>query len=100
MSLSGETTAVLRLVAAPEISENITRIAIGSLVSHGWQSSWLSPLETPDRYYRDLHFRGPINKLTFDPGRKGEIIPLSKGIQLMKAFYHREASEETASTSK
>ena len=94
LHLGGYLLAVLRFVAEPELAERLTNIAIGSSLSKGWTRSWLKPLETPDRLYRDLHFEGLLPDAMVNTGRKGEIIPLPSIITYLRTFTKREVAEE------
>ena len=94
LHLGGYLLGVLRIVADPEISERFTNIAIGSHISQGWTSGWLYPLETPDRYYRDLHFEGFLPNPTVNTGRKGEQLPLTQILRLLQYFTKNEVAEE------
>ena len=94
LHLGGYLLGVLRVVADPELAERFTNVAIGSLISRGWTSSWLFPLETPDRFYRDLHFEGFLPDVQVNTGRKGEFIPVPDLLRYLKAFTHDEVAEE------
>ncbi|MBK1834502.1 hypothetical protein [Roseibacillus ishigakijimensis] len=94
LALGGSTLGVLRLVAAPDLAERFTKVAVGSLVSVGWTSSWLQPLVTPDRLYRDLHFEGVHPRVVVNTGRKGEFLLVSQVVDLLGSFLTREAAEE------
>ena len=94
LSLSGYLLAVHRIVSAPELAERLDSIAIGSFLSQGWTSYWMRPLDTPDRYYRDIHFEGLLPHAQVNTGRRAEFIPLSQALALLKKFTNREAAEE------
>ena len=98
LNLGGYLLAVLRIVAEPELSERLNMIAIGTGISKGWTSRWLSPLETPDRFYRDLHFEGFLPNAQVNTGRQGEFIPVLDLIEYLKAFTHTEVAEELPAT--
>lgn len=94
LSLEGYLLGVLRIVAEPELEEEITKIAIGSFLSEGWISNWMQPLETPDRYYRDLHIEGPLPDPQISIGRHGKFLALSQVRQLIQGFLDQEIAEE------
>ncbi|MDP0491675.1 MAG: hypothetical protein Q7Q71_11550 [Verrucomicrobiota bacterium JB023] len=95
LALTGHVLAVLRLVTSPHYEERMTNIAIGSFLSQGWTSHWMKPLETPDRYYRDLHLKGQLpDKALVDTGRRGEFIPLATAFQHLERFRDQEVNEE------
>jgi hypothetical protein len=94
LHLGGYVLGVLRVVAAPDLEEKVTNVAIGSLISRGWTSHWLRPLETPDRYYRDIHVEGFLPDPLLDAGRKGEYVRWSQFQSLLQQFYQREIAEE------
>jgi hypothetical protein len=98
LHLGGYLLGVLRIVAAPDLEERLTSLAIGSLISQGWTRHWLRPLETPDRYYRDLHFEGRLPDPLVNAGRKGEFLHWTQLQELLKQFYQREISEEPTLT--
>lgn len=93
----GHLWSVLRVVADPEISEMMTRVAVGSHLSRGWMSKWMRPMGTPDRYYRDLHFQGRLPQVFVDVGKKGEFLELREIAQLLRSFVRGEAKEEAMS---
>lgn len=97
--LGGYLLGVLRIISDPELAHRFTRVANGSRISQGWTNHWLKPLETPDRYYRDLHVEGFLTDAQVNSGRKGEFIPLTEIINLLKAFTNRETAEELLPTS-
>ncbi|MEM9081760.1 MAG: hypothetical protein AAGC74_13835, partial [Verrucomicrobiota bacterium] len=95
-SLNGNLVAVLRIVAAPETSENITRLAIGSHLSR-WTNAWLKPLNTPDRFYRDLNLEGHASQLWINssgPARNPKFIPFNQSLKNLRRFLQRENEEE------
>jgi len=92
--MDGRTAAVLRVVADPELAEKMTEVAAGSMLSGGWTRSWLAPLETPDRYYRDIHLQGGFPTYRVDVGRKREQMDLRQAWRLAVAFVKREQAEE------
>ena len=99
LHLGGYLLAVARVVAAPEHSDRITKIAVGSLINRGWSRSWLSPLETPDRYYRDLHFEGFLPNAVVNTGKRGAFVPLPDVIRLLRNFTNGEVKEELPKSS-
>ena len=94
LHLGGYLLGVLRIVTDPELAARVANIAIGSRITGGWTSQWLAPLETPDRYYRDLHVEGFLPNAQVNTGRKGEFIPLPILLNLLKAFTSGEVAEE------
>lgn len=89
----GKVLGVMRVVADREYAESITRIAVGSFLTGGWTRSWLGPLETPDRHFRDINVRGTLAKCTVDVGRKGEELEVSQAWDRMLAFVKNEEEE-------
>jgi hypothetical protein len=89
----GRHLSVVRVVADDEYARAIRRIMIGSHLSQGWTSSWMKPLVTPDRRYRDIHFEGILPQATVDLGRRGERIPLGEAADVLRRFLEREAGE-------
>ena len=94
LGLNGYLLGVMRIVADPHLESRFTNVAIGSLISKGWTRHWMSPLETPDRYYRDLHIEGVLPNPQINVGRKGEFLFASQIQQLLKRFLDREIAEE------
>lgn len=94
LSLGGYLLGVLRVVASPELEDEITRIAIGSFLSRGWTSHWMRPLDTPDRYFRDLHIEGMLPEPQINLGRNGEFLAASQVIELLQRFLDQEVAEE------
>lgn len=94
LHLGGYLLAVMRIVSDPELAVRFTNVAVGSLITGGWTGSWLRPLETPDRFYRDLHFEGFLPNAAVNVGRKGEFIPLPTIIRYLQSFTAREVAEE------
>jgi hypothetical protein len=92
--MDGRAAAVVRVVADPEYSGLMTEVAIGSFLSAGWTRSWLAPLETPDRYYRDIHLQGGFPTYMVDIGRNREPLDVRRAWQLAVAFVKREQREE------
>ena len=92
--MDGRAVAVLRVVADPEYAETLTAVSIGSMISRGWTGSWLAPLDTPDRYYRDIHLQGQFPSYAVDVGRKREEMDLMRAVQWLAAFVKREQREE------
>lgn len=99
LHLGGYLLAVARLVADPEFNERLTNLAIGSNITGGWTSSWLRPLETPDRYYRDLHFEGFLPEVKVNTHKKDTFIPLADAVRLLQSFTAREVLEELPESS-
>lgn len=89
----GRVLGVMRVVADREYAESITRIAVGSFLTGGWTRSWLVPLETPDRHFRDINVRGTLAKCTVDVGRKGEELEVGQAWDRMLAFVKNEEEE-------
>lgn len=99
LHLGGYLVAVTRLVTDPELADRITNVAIGSGVSGGWTRNWLRPLETPDRFYRDLHFEGALPNVMVNTTKKGQFLPLSDILRFLTEFTKRESQEETLTPS-
>ncbi len=94
LPLSGYLLAVLRIVVDPEHNERLTNIAIGSGISQGWTSSWLRPLETPDRYYRDLHFEGHLPNPLINTSKHNTFLPAKQVLKLIQNFIANEITED------
>lgn len=92
--MDGRAVAVLRIVADPEYAEKAVEVASGSMIGRGFSSSWLLPLETPDRFYRDIHLQGTFPAYTVDVGRKGEQADLLRTVQQLVTFVKGEQREE------
>ena len=90
---NGQLGAVMRVVADQEYASTLTRFAIGALWTGGWTRSWLMPLETPDRYYRDIVLEGTVNQAKVNVGRKGERMSAEQAWSRMLAFLRKEALE-------
>lgn len=89
----GRMLGVLRVVADRENAEAITKMAVGSFLSGGWTRSWLAPLETPDRQYRDIHVRGTVEDATVDVGKQGEEVDVDLAWKRVVAFVRDEVAE-------
>jgi hypothetical protein len=89
----GQVLGVLRVITDAYGNEVLTRGAISSHLSH-WTGSWLEPLETPDRLYRDIHLQGPITGPRLDLGRGEHGIEVWQAWQQVAAFMRREQVEE------
>jgi len=76
------------------VAEVVTRIATGSTLAGGWTRSWLAHLETPDRFFRDLHLEGNLQEARVDVGRKGEWLPVDQAWRRMEVFLENEVREE------
>jgi hypothetical protein len=92
----GRVWAVMRIVADPELAEVFRRAAIGAVLTNGWTSAWLLPLETPDRHFRDFHFRGSVVDLKVDVGRKREEMAVAEAWRRVGSFWRREKGEDEA----
>lgn len=93
---NGQASSVIRIVASPSWADLITNAAVGSRLSP-WTSNWLTPLQTPDRYYRDIHISGPLNKLVTDGSHRiksPQTIPLNTALQRLKSYFLNEDLEE------
>ena len=99
LHLGGYLLAVTRIVADPEFNERLTNIAVGSFINRGWTQHWLSPLDTPDRYYRDLHFEGFLPNAAVNTGNRESFIPLPEVIRLLRNFTSNEVAEESQTPS-
>lgn len=89
----GRVLGVMRVVADREYAEAITKVAVGSFIAGGWTRSWLHPLITPDRHYRDIKVRGTTSKATVDVGKKGEELEVNQAWERMVAFVKEEVEE-------
>jgi hypothetical protein len=89
----GRILGVLRVVTDPSGNEALTRGAIGTHLSR-WTSSWLEPLETPDRLYRDVHLEGPIGQARMDLGRSEDGIVVWQAWEQVASFLRGEQLEE------
>ncbi len=89
----GQLGAVMRVVADQDYASTLTRLAMGALWTGGWTRSWLKPMETPDRYYRDVVLEGTVNKAKINVGRKGEKMNLEQAWNQMLAFLKKENFE-------
>lgn len=92
--MDGRAAGVVRVVADPDYAEKLSLVATGSLISRGWTRSWLAPLETPDRYYRDIHLQGRFPTYLVDVGRKREPLEVGQAVRWVAAFVKREQREE------
>ena len=90
---NGQLGAVMRVVADQDYASALTRFAVGALWTGGWTRSWLMPMETPDRYYRDIVLEGTVNQAKVNVGRKGERMNLEQAWSRMLAFLRKEALE-------
>ena len=89
----GRLGGVMRVVADQDYAALLTRFAIGAMWTGGWTRSWLVPMETPDRYYRDIILQGTVNQTMVDVGRKGEAMDLAQAWNRMRRFLRKEALE-------
>ena len=89
----GRLGGVMRVVADQDYAALLTRFAIGAMWTGGWTRSWLVPMETPDRYYRDIILQGTVNQTMVDVGRKGEAMDLAQAWNRMRTFLRKEALE-------
>ena len=94
LHLGGYLIGVIRIITDPEFSSQLTSIAIGSGINRGWNSNWLQPLQTPDRYYRDLQFEGFLPNAQVNAGRNAQNLPLTQVINLLRNFTTLETNEE------
>ena len=90
---NGQLGGVMRVVADQDYASMLTRFAIGAMWTGGWTRSWLAPMETPDRYYRDIILQGTVNQAMVDVGRKGETMDLTEAWDRMRVFLRKEALE-------
>lgn len=93
----GRVRGVLRLVADSPHAELITRFAVGAMLTGGWTRSWLEPLGTPDRQYRDLHLNGTLNRAMIDVGRHGEELEIRQALGRVVDFVKNEMKEKEQS---
>ena len=89
----GQLGAVMRVVADQDYASTLTRFAMGAAWTGGWTRSWLKPMETPDRYYRDIVLEGTVNQAKINVGRKGEQMNLEQAWSQMLAFLKKESRE-------
>lgn len=89
----GRVRGVLRVVADHDRAAAITRFAVGAMLTGGWTRSWLAPLVTSDRHYRDLQLQGTLDRAVVDVGRKGEDMEVSQVWNRMIAFVKNETEE-------
>ncbi len=89
----GRVRGVIRVVADQDNASVITRFANGAMWTGGWTRSWLAPLDTPDRYYRDLELKGTVNGAVINTGRNGENLEVSQAWKRMMSFVRNEARE-------
>ncbi len=89
----GRVRGVMRVVADYDNAYAITRFANGAMWTGGWTRSWLAPLDTPDRYYRDLELKGTVNGAVINTGRNGESLEVSQAWERMVSFVRSEARE-------
>jgi len=89
----GRVRGVLRVVADRDRAAAITRFAVGAMLTGGWTRSWLAPLVTSDRHYRDLQLEGTLDRAVVDVGRKGEHMEVSQAWDRMIAFLKNETEE-------
>jgi hypothetical protein len=81
-------------VASPEYRDVINRAAKGSGISQGWMVSWLQPMGTPDRWYRDVHMEGTVGQLMADVGRKRGALEIRTVLARVRSFLRGEIEEE------
>lgn len=93
LSWDGQVLGVVRLIGDWEYAAAINRIVMGALLSR-WTSSWMRPLETPDRLYRDIRLHGTITKPLVNVGRKGEEMDAWTAWQRLSRFARGEQLEE------
>ena len=89
----GRVRGVLRVVADQDRAATITRFAVGAMLTGGWTRSWLAPLVTSDRHYRDFQLQGTLDRAVVDVGRKGEDMEVSQAWNRMMAFLKNETEE-------
>lgn len=94
MVLDGRVYGVARLVAAPDVAEAVTKVVNGTGLAPGNVDSWMSPLVTPDRYYRDVHAQGVWQHGEMDLGPRGEWVDAGLALRLIRMFVTREEAEE------
>lgn len=94
VAANGRVWSVLRLVASPEYTYVINRAAVGSGISRGWMRSWLQPMVTPDRWYRDVHMEGTVGQLMADVGRKRGALEIRTVLARVRSFLRGEIQEE------
>ena len=88
----GQVLGVLRVVGDWEYAQAMKRAASGSLFSgHG---EWMAPLETPDRFYRDVHIEGSLSSAVVDVGWKGKELDAWQAWTQARTFLRREQGEE------
>ena len=63
------------------------------MLTGGWTRSWLAPLVTSDRHYRDFQLQGTLDRAVVDVGRKGEDMEVSQAWNRMMAFLKNETEE-------
>ena len=93
----GRQWSVVRVVADDELSRVVRRVMIGSNLSQGWTSSWMQPLVTPDRRFRDIHVKGTLPEVSVDLGRKREWIGVGDAVAVLRSFLERERLESRRS---
>lgn len=92
MRWDGQLLGVVRVVGDWEYAEAMKRAAAGSLFSgHG---QWMAPLETPDRFYRDVHIEGSLSSAVVDVGRRGKEMDAWQAWTQARTFLRREQGEE------
>jgi|TARA_B100000959_G_scaffold196728_2_gene205738 hypothetical protein len=89
----GRVRGVLRVVSDSDRAAAITRFAVGAMLTGGWTRSWLAPLVTSDRHYRDFQLKGTLDRAVIDVGRKGEDMEVSQIWNRMIAFVENETEE-------
>ena len=67
------------------------------MLTGGWTRSWLEPLGTPDRQYRDLHLNGTLNRAMIDVGRHGEELEIRQALGRVVDFVKNEMKEKEQS---
>ena len=94
---TGELGGVIRVVADQDHAKTLTRFALGAMWTGGWTRSWLAPMETPDRYYRDVVLEGTVNEAVVNVGREGEKLDVTEAWDKMLTFLRNETLESEKS---
>ena len=90
----GRLRGVVRVVADPSHAEMLTRFAVGAMLTGGWTRSWLAPLGTPDRQFRDLHMEGTLRRFMIDVGRSREEMEIRQIWDRVSTFLQGEMREQ------
>jgi len=92
VSIAGGVSSVTRLVASPELADELKRAMMGvQLIS---RRPWWGDLDTPDRKYRDVYVTGVLMDPKIDLGNRHSELPLWQTLAATLHFIREEMKEE------